>query len=384
MKKRILASLVAVGLVASMVLTGCAGNPSSDESDSSASGDGASEGGYKIAILADSGVDDGSFNQNCYEGILQYIDEVDPASTVTEIKEPDLSKCIQTIEDTIADYDIMVLPGYNYAACAEICQANPDKKIILVDSYPTTEDGEEIVVDNVYAMQFAEQESGFLAGIAAAMETKTGKVAVVNGIAYPSNVNYQYGFESGVNYAVKNLGATAECVEIASYAGTDVTGADVGGNYIGAFDDVETGKVVGNALLDQGVDIIFVAAGASGNGVFTAVKEAGDAYCIGCDVDQYDDGANGDSNIILTSALKVMDVNVYRQLCAIKDGTFEGQNIVLYADTDSTGLVTEEGRCQLSQETIDAVNTAFEGVKDGSIVPAANFNDMTPDNFTGL
>ena len=53
-------------------------------------------------------------------------------------------------------------------------------------------------------MTFTEQESGFLAGIAAALETKTGKVAVVNGIAYPSNTNYQFGFESGVAYATQN------------------------------------------------------------------------------------------------------------------------------------------------------------------------------------
>jgi basic membrane protein A len=53
-----------------------------------------------------------------------------------------------------------------------------------------------------------------------------------------------------------------------------------------------------------------VAAGSSGNGVFAAAKEAKGVFVIGCDVDQYDDGVNGSSNIILTSALKVMDINV--------------------------------------------------------------------------
>lgn len=41
------------------------------------------------------------------------------------IKEPDLSKSIQAVEDTIADYDVLVLPGFNYAACADIATANP-------------------------------------------------------------------------------------------------------------------------------------------------------------------------------------------------------------------------------------------------------------------
>ncbi len=230
-------------------------------------------------------------------------------------------------------------------------------------------------------MTFAEQESGFYAGVAAALETKTNKVAVVNGIAYPSNVNYQYGFESGVNYANKNLSTSAEIVEIASYAGTDMTGANVGGNYVGTFADEATGKVVGNALINEGCDILFVAAGGSGNGVFTAAKEATDVKVIGCDVDQYDDGTNGDSNIVLTSVLKVMDKNVEKQLNAVIDGTFGGKNDLLGADTDSTGYVKEEGRQQLSAETITKLDEVYELVKSGTVVPASNFNGILPEDL---
>ena len=137
-------------------------------------------------------------------------------------------------------------------------------------------------------------------------------------------------------------------------------------------------------MIAEGVDIIFVAAGASGNGVFTAAKEAQNVLCIGCDVDQFDDGANGGSNIILTSALKIMDMNVEKQLNAVKDGSFKGGNFLLGADTDSTGFVSEEGRHQLSEDTITKINEAFGKVKSGEIVPAANFNQLTPDAFTGL
>ena len=163
-----------------------------------------------------------------------------------------------------------------------------------------------------------------------------------------------------------------------------MTGANVGGNYVGNFSDEATGKVVGEALIAEGVDVIFVAAGGSGNGVFTAAKEAKDVYCIGCDVDQYDDGANGDSNIILTSVLKIMDMNVERQLNAVKDGTFAGGNYLLGADTDSTGFVSEEGRHQLSEDTITKITEAFSKVKSGEVVPAANFNGLASDAFTGL
>ena len=340
----------------------------------------------KIAIVSSpSGVDDGSFNQNNYEGILDFID-ANPDSTVTPVKEEtgDTAAAVQAVADIVADYDVIVCCGFQFAGIGTIAEENPEVDFVLVDSYPTNEDGEETAYDNVYAMQFKEQESGFCAGIAAALETKTGKVAVVNGIAYPSNVNYQYGFMSGVNYAVKNYDAKAEIVELPSYAGTDVTGANVGGNYIGTFSDEATGKVVGKALIDEGVDIMFVAAGASGNGVFTAAKEAEGVFVIGCDVDQYNDGVNGDSNIMLTSALKIMDKNVELQLNNVKDGSFKGENALLGADTDSTGYVSDPERCQLSEDTISKIDEAFAKVKSGEIVPAANFNEMTPDNFTGL
>ncbi len=339
--------------------------------------------GLKIGIITTSGVDDGSFNENCYNGILAFL-KTHPTATVKDIKEPDMNKCISAVADVIADYDVLVLPGFNYAGCGTIAQENPSKKIILVDTAPVDAKGNPVELANVYSMTFAEQESGFFAGIAAALESKTGKVAVINGIAYPSNVNYQYGFECGVAYAKAKYGTKTACVEIASYAGKDVTGANVGGNYIGSFADEASGKVVGNALIAKGCDILFVAAGSSGNGVFAAAKEAKDVYVIGCDVDQYDDGANGPSNIILTSALKVMDINVEKQLNAIADGTFAGKNELLFATSGSTGIVTAAGRHQMSDATVAKLKEAFELVKNGTIVPAANFNGHTPEKFPGL
>ena len=363
-----------------------AASKTSSAQTSSAASNATEEEGLKIAIVSSpSGVDDGSFNQDIYNGILAFIGNHANAK-VTPVREEsgDTAAAIQAVADIVADYDVIVCCGFQFAGIGSLAQDNANTKFILVDSYPTDAEGKEIVCDNVYAMQFKEQERGFFAGMAAALESKTKKVAVVNGIAYPSNVNYQYGFESGVNYANAKFNTDVKCIELPSYAGTDVTNANVGGNYVGSFSDEATGKVVGKALLDEGCDILFVAAGGSGNGVFTAVKEAKDAKVIGCDVDQYDDGANGDSNIILTSGLKVMHTNVEKQLENILAGTFKGENALLGADTDSTGYVKDEGRHQLSAETVTKLDEAYTLLKDGKIVPAANFNNLTPEDFTGL
>ncbi|MGM9944431.1 MAG: BMP family protein [Lysinibacillus sp.] len=380
MKKstRKIALLLIVALMA-VVMAAC-GN-SENESQS-----GADEEGLKIAIVTSlSGVDDGNFNEDNYNGILNFI-ENNPTATVTAIKEEsgDPAAAVQAVADIVADYDVIVTPGFQFAGVSSIALENPDKTFILIDSEPTAI-GDQDSFDNIYAMNFAEQEGGFFAGMAAALETKSNKVAVVNGIAFPSNVNYQFGFESGVNYVNKVYGKNVEVVELSGYAGTDVTGMNVGGNYAGDFGDEATGKVIGNALIKKGVDQIFVAAGATGNGVFTAVKEAkGDIKVIGADVDQYDDGTNGSGNIVLTSARKFMGMNVEKTLNAIVDGSFKGGNIVLHADTESTGFVKEEGRHQLSEDTLSKMNEAYNLVKDGTIVPASNFNGHTPEKFQGL
>ena len=387
----------ALGLTLAMALSlgACGSTPAVEsaapaESNAAVSSEAPKEGvtPLKIAICTSPNtVDDGSFNEDNYDGIKAFMAARGDVDTVNPVQEStgDPAAAAQAVTDIVADYDVLVCTGFQFAGIGTIASENPDKTFILVDSFPTGADGAEVELDNVYAMQFAEQESGFFAGVAAALETKTGKVAVVNGQAFPSNVNYQFGFESGVNYAVKNLSATAEYVELPSYAGTDVQNNPVGGNYTGNFGDEATGKVIGQALLQQGCDIIFVAAGASGNGVFAAVKEAGgDAKVIGCDVDQYDDGANGDKNIMLTSVLKNMAINVERQLNAFADGSFKGGNYTLQADTDSTGYVSADGRQQLSADTLKALADVYPLVKDGTIVPASNFNGNTPDAFPGL
>ena len=381
MKKTIISVFLSVVMAAA--LTGCGGStkPANDNVNKT-------EGtGLKIAIVTSlTGVDDGSFHEENYKGILSFID-AHPGSTVTPVQETTgaIDAAVKAVGDIVVDYDVMVCDGYQFAGIGEIAADNPDKKFILVDSFPTDADGKEVELDNVYAMTFKEQEAGFLAGMAAALSSDTKKVAVVNGIAVESNVNYQYGFMSGVNYANKHYDTGVEIVELASYAGTDMTGANVGGNYVGSFGDPANGKVVGDALIKEGCDIIFVAAGGSGTGVLTAIKESSEKdYMIGCDTDQYDDGVNGSDNVILTSALKVMGANDKRVLETILDGSFKGGNYILGADTDSVGYVSDSSRCQLSSDVIEKIDKAYELIKNGTIVPAANFNGLTPDNFTGI
>ena len=377
MKKKMIALIMSTMLI-SGVLSACGGSGGGQAS----SGD-----GFNIAIVTSpSGVDDGSFNQDNYNGIQDFIKEHEGAKVTPVLeKTGDPAACIKAVEDIVADYDIIVCDGFQFSGLSTVAEDNPDKKFLLVDTFPTDAEGKEIEVENINAMTYKEGEGGFLAGLAAALSSKAKKVAVVNGIAYPTNVSYQYGFMSGVNYANKHYKTGVEIVELPSYAGTDVTGANVGGNYVGGFSDVAGGKVLGEALIKKGCDVIYVAAGGSGNGVFTAVKESkAKDFVVGCDTDQYDLGANGEENIVLTSTLKCMGMNDKKVLETIADGSFKGGNFLLGADSDSVSYVSQEGRCQLDAAVIEKIDKAYQLIKDGTIVPADSGNGMTPDNFTGI
>ena len=342
--------------------------------------------GLKIAIVSSpNDVHDGGFNELNYNGAMDFVKE-NPDSTLTVIQEKtgDPAECLKVVGDIAADYDVIICLSFRFVGIGEVAEDNPDVKFILIDAWPYDQNGNTVAMENVDGVMYKEEEGGFFAGVAAALTTKTNKVAVVNGSAFPSNVNYQYGFMSGVNYANKHYGTKAEIVELASYSGTDIHGQNVGGNYIGSFIDQANGKIVGQALIREGCDVIFVAAGGAGMGVFTAAKEAKNVFIIGCDADQYNDGINGDSNVILTSSLKVMDMNDKRVLGEIKAGTFKGGNFLLGADTNSISYVKTPGRNQMTEETIAKHDAVFELVKAGKIIPASSHSGTKPDNFAGL
>lgn len=342
-----------------------------------------------IAIISGpSGVDDGNFNEDIYNGIKNFISN-HPKSEVTPIREitGETDAVIETVSDIAEDYDVIVCCGFQFSGIGEIAKTYPGKKFIIVDGYPLDKFGNAIVCDNVYAMEFKEQEGGFLAGLAAALESKTKKVSVITGMPFPSNVNYQYGFESGVNYANEKYGTNVKYIGINSYAGIDIREVNVGGNYVGSFSDEDKGKEIAKELLSRGCDVIFIAAGGSGKGVLKAIKEAKNTQellAIGCDVDQFKDGINGNNNIVLTSVLKRMHANVEKQLETILAGKFKGENAVLGADTDSIGYVKEKGRNRLSADSIVKLDEAYKLIKTGKIIPASNFNEMTPKDFIGL
>ena len=110
-------------------------------------------------------------------------------------------------------------------------------------------------------MVFAEHEGSFLVGAAAACASPSGKLGFIGGVENDLIKKFEAGFTAGAQAV--NPDATVEVKYITQPP--DFTG----------FNDPAKGKAIGKAMYDSGIDVVYAAAGGSGDGLFEAAKEIG-------------------------------------------------------------------------------------------------------------
>ena len=104
-----------------------------------------------------------------------------------------------------------------------------------------------------------------------------------------------------------------------------------------AFRNPGRGKELALSQYQQGVDIIYHAAGSTGLGVFEAARQSG-KLAIGVDADQYQEAPG----YILTSMVKGVDVAVYEATRWVKEGRFKGGVYQLGLKEGGVGYVYDE------------------------------------------
>lgn len=359
MKKFMTAALA--GLLSVSLFAGC-GNAQSTE-DNLASRYEKLDTDLAVGMVTDSGtIDDRSFNQSTWEAISGSVENskyLKPAGQT----DAEYLESIANLYD--AGYKFIAAPGYKFERAIAIAQDKyKDAKFVILDGNPVDENGNVTVGDNTSAVFFAEEQAGFLAAIAAAVEMKESEFGFIGGMATPSVQRFSYGFQQGVNYANKNLGTNI------SLKAENIV-------YQGSFTDKAGGQQVAAQMYDKGVKVIFTAAGGTGVGVITEAKSRaanGDTsvYVIGVDVDQYNDGVyNQDTNasVILTSALKKIDQAMIDMIKAEIAGSFPGgQTVTLTVENDGVGL--PESNPNLSDTTVQKVNEVVEKIKAGEVTVA--------------
>ncbi|MFP4186680.1 MAG: BMP family protein [Acholeplasmataceae bacterium] len=290
----------------------------------------------EIAMITDAGdIDDKSFNQGTWEGIVEFAQENDKTYKYYKPTEVSFDAYVDAIELAVGNgAKIVVTPGYLFEQSIHKAQSMyPDVKFVLIDGAPNnvtdfdtmeTYDGEEpdfTIADNTLSILFKEHESGFLAGYAAVKEGFE-ELGFMGGMAVPAVVRFGIGWVAGAYYA-----AAEEDLEDYAYDPTYYI-------YLDSFDPSDETKNTASAWYSAGVEAIHAAAGGAGNSVMSAAQEEDDKWVFGVDVDQ-----SAQSDAVISSAMKALGVVVQDALSDYYDDTFEGgESLNLGAAEDAVGL----------------------------------------------
>ncbi|HUQ55017.1 BMP family ABC transporter substrate-binding protein [Lentzea sp.] len=194
---------------------------------------------------------------------------------------------------------------------------------------------------NVTPLVFAEQEGAFLAGVVAAYQSKKCHVGFVGGVDIPLIQKFEAGYVQGAKTAAPKVQFDKKYITPAG----DFTG----------FQDPPKGQEAAKGLIDKGADVVYPAAGASGLGVFAAVKQAG-VLAIGCDADQYNQPAvAANKDVIVASSLKRVDVAVYDFFRAAAKNDLASLPKVFDLKVDGVGYATSGGK----------VDAKLQGILEG-------------------
>ncbi len=329
--RKLIALLLCVILLLS--LTACGGEKVEPENDQ-----------FVVGFPAGlDGIGGQGFTDASYEGIKRLEQDFNTKTILIENKEiADFANNFRTICDNGAN--VVVVCAVQMAdAVKEVAPEYPDVTFIFTD-------GSLSGFDNVVSTSFREQEAAYLAGFAAGLATKTGKVGYIAGTESSTQVRAINGFEAGFYDANPD----GQCTSL----------------YSGTFSDPAKGKEIALQMFNQGSDIVAAFSGAVNTGVFQAAEQMGEGYyAIGAALGQFEQSPEK----IILSQVKTIDNVTYNQVAKAIEGTLAsgesvlgikegGVDLKLNPDDAIVGLV-------LTDEQIAKINEKRDEIISGKLVP---------------
>jgi basic membrane protein A len=297
-------------------------------------------GEFMPAIVYDfGGKFDRSFNQSASVGVERFRKE-----TGIPVREFEITNAAQReqIMTQLArrGATVIVAVGFTQASAVEdVARKFPAVKFTLIDGT--------VDLPNVQSVNFREQESSFLCGVLAALASKTGRIGFVGGMDIPLIRKFALGYRAGAQYVNPRI----EVYE------------NMTGTTPAAWGDPTKGAELARSQFGRGADVIFHAAGATGVGVMQAAADEG-KLSIGCDSDQnyLHPGS------VLTSAVKRVDVAVYRAFTDARNGQWQGGPQVLgLAENGVDWALDEYNRPLVTPAMEQRVNQARADIVSGRL-----------------
>lgn len=322
-------AVVALGTALSMSISACSDDKTSTDNSKSK---------LTVGLAFDTGGrGDGTFNDSAARGADKAktdlgvkVQELEAASDAD--REPNLKLLSDKGDEPI------IAVGFLFGdPLKKIAAANPDTTYGIVDS----------VVDakNVRSLVFAEEQGSFLVGAAAAMKSKTGKIGFIGGQEIDLIRKFQAGYVAGAKYVNPKIQVSVK------YLGP------AGDNNAWNVPD-KAKEIAGGWYGTDGVDVIYSAAGGSGQGTIEAAVAAGDGkWAIGVDSDQWLTATPDQQKHILTSMLKRVDVAVYETIKSVNSGDKTGGVKTFDLKVDGVGYSTSGGHVDDIKSKLDELKT---------------------------
>ena len=310
-------------------------------------------------VLVVGRINDMSFQQSAYDGSQRIKAEL---SEHYDVQVVEMGTDSTVWESAIYDVcekgaDIVVGMGFrNLENFQNIPPEYPDIKFILLDEAIDFSAGN---LPNLLAVTFKSNESGFLAGAAAAYFTTSEKgnsdnvIGYVGGTEAVTVTNFLVGYAEGAHYVNPD---------------TKILTA-----YVGDYVDTAKAKDLTNAQIAEKADIIFQVAGGAGNGVIEAAAEAEGIMAIGVDADQYAvlEGTDLQSSIA-TSSLKRLDNALFiiaTDYAENADNVAFGSNITFGLEAEAVGIVYNDNLTEsIGSDNVASLRELEVKIQSGEIV----------------
>jgi basic membrane protein A and related proteins len=356
----------AVLLLAVLVLavaTGCGGDDGGAGGTDTTATTGATDTGggepISVGMISDTGgLNDRGFNEFSINGFERAQQELGVEGRVYTSESADdyLPNLTAAVDD---GHDLVIGIGFLIqASVVEVATEATDINFAGVDQFFGEEpdcggEGQSpCTLPNVVGLQYPSEEAGYLAGIVAAMMTKTNTVSTVGGVKIPPVDNWIAGFQQ----AVKDTKPNVKLIN----------------QYSQTFEDQATCKEIALDQIGRGSDVVFQVAGDCGLGALDAACQEG-VMAIGVDADQSFAG-----DCVITSALKPLEDSVFETIRSAQEGSFEGgQNLFFGIEQLPDAELLAPFSDAVPQEVQDAAAQAKEQLISGEIDPPATIEEVT-------
>lgn len=344
--------LLAFVLSLSFILVACgsSGTNKSNNDKSGEAGDDDKSKDYSVALVTDEGgVDDKSFNQSAWEGLQAWGKEqgLSKGKGFDYAQSDNESDYLPNLTRLTKDgYDLIFGVGFLLQdSVSKVAKQNPDTNYAIVDTV--------VEAPNVASLTFSEHEGSFLAGIAAAMKTKTDKLGFVGGVDSDLINKFEAGFVAGAKSVNPDIKVDIQ--------------------YVGDFSSAADAKLIATRMYKDDTDIIYHAAGAAGNGVFAQAKDLKknapekEIWVIGVDRDQHDEGKIGEHNVTFTSMVKRVDLSVQEVSKLGMEGKFPGGEILEFGLEDDGVFLAPTNEDAYTEEIKAKVEEWKDKIANGDI-----------------